>query len=206
MGFLCVVSANSIIHRFPIFLCLLPLFSLRYPFEVNGLNLRKCPKYAMLDFSSTSLYSISADFFSFHDVKKFESEYLGYWIVFNTLKVISLDSVMSDNYDIRRKELELKERELLLKERELRQKEKQAELTSMVIQGVSASAGPIKRFVTFAIKLAISVAFGLFFSLAIGELAFGSRHSTTNEIISFGLLFLGAYIGWIIVNKIFPAR
>lgn len=25
------------------FLCLLPLFSLRYPFEVNGLNLRKCP-------------------------------------------------------------------------------------------------------------------------------------------------------------------
>ena len=41
---MCVVSANSIIHRFPIFLCLLPLFSPRYPFEVNGLNLRKCPK------------------------------------------------------------------------------------------------------------------------------------------------------------------
>ena len=50
MGFLCVVSANSIIHRFPIFLCLLPLFSLRYPFEVNGLNLRKCPNETVPDF------------------------------------------------------------------------------------------------------------------------------------------------------------
>ena len=29
--------------QIPHFLCLLPLFPLRYPFEVNGLNLRKCP-------------------------------------------------------------------------------------------------------------------------------------------------------------------
>ena len=45
MGFLCVLFLQIQLYTdSPFFLCLLPLFSLRYPFEVNGLNLRKCPK------------------------------------------------------------------------------------------------------------------------------------------------------------------
>ena len=109
---------------------------------------------------------------------------------------------MTDNYDIRRKELELKERELLLKERELRQKERQTELTSKVIRGVSESTGPIKRFLIFSIKLAISVVLGILFSLAMTE----EILHTNSEVIGFGLLFLGVYIAWIIVNKIFKGR
>ena len=45
IGFLCVLFLQIQLYTdSPFFLCLLPLFSLRYPFEVNGLNLRKRPK------------------------------------------------------------------------------------------------------------------------------------------------------------------
>lgn len=91
---------------------------------------------------------------------------------------------MTDNYDIRRKELELKERELLLKERELRQKERQTELTSKAIRCMSEG-------------LAISVGFGICLSLAI------IFDRSSDEIICSGLLVLGAYIAWVIVCKIF---
>lgn len=51
MGFLCVLFLQIQLYTDSPFLCLLPLFSLRYPFEVNGLNLRKCPiKLQFLDF------------------------------------------------------------------------------------------------------------------------------------------------------------
>lgn len=112
---------------------------------------------------------------------------------------------MSDDYDIKKKELELKElelkeRELALRERELLRKERQTQFVSNIVCRVSKKSGVIKKWLAFSIRLATAIVIGIL-GIGIANEVFRVRNPT----VWIFTLFCGMYIGWCIADKALEA-